>query len=256
MTLGRVAAGLAVLAVSSAGAARAAPEEIQVYEGDTVKAGHFGLDLHNIYVASGAAQPDYPGGQVPHHDYRFTPEFYYGLAPGLEAGFYVLSQLDQHGTYTVGGEKVRLKYIPQRPADQPWYVGLNVEIGRVSHRYDANPWNAELKGIAGWKSGKWDLAVNANVDWTVSGPHPAPTSLEIDSKVGYEVAKGLSLGLESYNALGDHRNFARLDQNPQSLYLVADVDIHGWNLNLGLGRGWTKVSDGWVAKAVIGVPLS
>lgn len=257
-TLLKASVTLAVLAISNIeiSAAQAAPEEIQVYDDETVKPGRFGLDLHNIYVASGARTADYPGGQVANHDFRFTPEFYYGLAPGLEAGFYVLSQLDARGIYTVGGEKVRLKYVPPRPEGQPWYVGLNFEIGRVSHRYDPNPWNAEVKGIAGWKSGKWDFALNANIDWTVSGPHPAPVSLELTGKAGYEVTKGLSLGVETYNTLGDHRNFGRFDQNEQRLFAVADVDVHGWNLNLGLGRGWTKVTDGWVAKAVVGVPLS
>jgi len=36
---------------------------------------------------------------------------------------------------------------------------------------------------------------------------------------------------------------------------VVDTAIRGWDLNLGLGRGFTGPTDHRVLKAVIGVPL-
>ena len=163
--------------------AASAPEEIQVYQDDSVGAGHFGLDLHNSYVVSGAQTADYAGGVAPNHQYRLTPEFYYGLTSNIELGLYVLADRDASGSTAIGGEKVRIKYIAPRPEGRDWYWGVNLEVGRVGARYDQNPWNTELKGIWGWRRGRWDVAVNANVDAALSGRKPPPPSLEITTKV-------------------------------------------------------------------------
>ena len=253
---GLFAAAALLLTWAAAGAAVAAPEEIQVYEDDLVRPGGFGLDLHNNYVLSGDTLPDHIGGAAPQGAYRFTPEFYYGVAPNLEAGLYILSEVERDGTTTVGGEKLRLKYIaPRGRENQPFYWGVNFEIGRVSNRYDVNPWNAELKGIAGYVRGPWNFVGNANLDWTVSGPQRQKPTLNLSTKLGYAVAKDLSLGLESYNDIGDAHNFGKLGRQQEALYAVVDTAIRGWDLNLGIGRGFTGPTDHWVLKAVVGVPL-
>ena len=235
--------------------AASAPEEIQVYQDDSVGAGRFGLDLHNSYVVSGAQIADYSGGVAPNHQYRLTPEFYYGLTSTIELGLYVLSDRDASGRTAIGGEKVRIKYIAPRPEGRDWYWGVNLEVGRVGARYDQNPWNTELKGIWGWRRGRWDVAVNANVDAALSGRKPPPPSLEITTKVGYRTAPDLSFGVETFDTLGDRRNFGRFSQNEQAIYAVSDFKLRGFDLNLGVGRGLTAPSDHWVVKAVIGVPL-
>jgi len=258
----RLSTGLALLAciggsaLTVPGQAAAAPEEIQVYEDDLVKPGGVGLDLHFNDVLSGDPHPDHPGGAAPEHSFRFTPEFYYGLAPNLEVGVYVLSQIERDGTTTVGGGKVRLKYIaPKAREDQPFYWGVNFEIGRVSNRYDVNPWNAELKGIAGYVRGPWKVVGNANLDWTVSGPDRQKPTLNLSAKVAYAVARDLSLGFETYNDIGNTHDFGRFGAQTQGLYVVADTSLHGWDLNLGIGRGLTGSTDHWVIKAVVGVPF-
>ena len=233
----------------------AAPEEIQVYQDDSVAAGHFGLDLHNSFVVSGARTADYAGGVAPNRQYRLTPEFYYGLTPNIELGLYVLADRDASGRTAIGGEKVRIKYIALRPEGRDWYWGINLEVGRVGARYDQNPWNTELKGIWGWRRGRWDVAVNANVDAALSGPKTTPPSLEMTTKVGYRTLPDVSVGVESYNTLGDRQNFGRFGQNAQTIYAVADLKVRGFDLNLGVGRGLTAPADHWVVKAVIGVPL-
>jgi hypothetical protein len=116
-------------------------------------------------VLSGDRRPDHVGGTAPEHTVSFTPEFYYILAPDLEVGVYVLSQIERDGTTTVGGDKVRLKYFaPKAREDQLFYWGINFEIGRASNRYDVNPSNAELKAIAGCVRGPWKVVGNANLD--------------------------------------------------------------------------------------------
>jgi hypothetical protein len=236
--------------------ARAAPEEIQVYMNEMGKTGELGLDLHNNYVMSGPSRPDYPGGLPSLHTYRMTPEFAYGLTDNLEAGLYVLTAVNPGGGLSVGGEKVRLKYIaPKASPDQTYWWGVNFEIGYLNRYYDINPSSAELKAIYGFKKGPWTVAFNGNFDWTVSGPDPQPLSFDVDTKIAYQVRENLALGLESYNELGDTKRFGDLAHNSQMLYAVADTSLKDWDLNVGIGYGLTGEGDQWVAKFILGVPI-
>lgn len=244
-----------LLLACAAGAAAAAPEEIQVYMNEMNKPGEFGLDVHANYVASGSPERDYPGAQLSRHALRVTPEFSYGLSDSLELGAYILGARDADGHYNLGGEKLRLKFIPTAP-DSPLFYGANLELGRVTHRYDENPWNGELKGILGYKGRRWTAALNLNVDFKVSGPAPAPATVELASKLGYAISDGTQLGIESYKELGDARRLGNPGRQAHTTYAVLDTSVKGWDLNLGIGRGNKLASDRWVLKAIIGVPFN
>ena len=242
--------------IALAGPALAADEEIQVYMDDMDRPGQFGLDVHNNYVLSGDGAPDYAGGMSPLHRYRMTPEWSYGLTKSVELGLYLpLTTLDSAGHFEADGIKGRIKWIAPRPNSQSWFWGLNLEIGRVSHPLDINPWNGELKGIWGVRSGRWTVAVNGNFDWAISGPQIAPATLDVDTKVAYSVSKRFALGFESYNGLGTFRRFGRFGENDQALYGAVDTSLGKWDLNLGLGHGYGGAHDGWVAKAIVSVPI-
>jgi hypothetical protein len=252
----RLAGAAVCLAMfGGAGAALAAPEEIQVYMDEMSRPGDFGLDVHVNYVVSGNAVAAYPGAQGARHTLRVTPEFSYGWTPDLELGAYLLTSRDADRNITVDGQKLRLKYIAPRAADQPFYVGANLELGRVAPRLDQNPWNGELKGIAGYRGARWSAALNANLDFKVSGPVASAPSLELASKLAYQAGQDVQIGIESYDGMGPLRRLGRLGAQEHSLYAVLDTSARGWDLNLGLGRGSAGASDRWVVKAVLGVPI-
>jgi len=236
--------------------ARAAPEEVQVYMDEMDKPGEIGLDLHTSYVATGDAILDYPGAQSARHRLRLTPEFSYGLSDSVELGLYLpLTTLDSEGRLSLDGAKVRIKYLAPRSPGQRWFWGANFEIGYVGYKLDPNPWNAEFKAIAGMKTGRWTLAANANFDFKIAGPASAPASLDFDTKLSYRVGRHTAIGLESYNGVGEFAHFGRFGSNDQSTYATIDTDLGRWDLNLGLGHGYGANNDGFIVKAVIGVPL-
>ena len=255
--MGRRVALLAVAAgLLLAGPAFAADEEIQVYMDEMSRPGQFGLDLHNNYVLSGDAGLDYPGEMSGLHRYRLTPEWSYGLTPNVELGLYLpLTTLGSHGHFAADGVKGRIKFIAPKADGQTWFWGLNLEIGRVSHALDENPWNGELKGIAGGRFGRWTVASNLNFDFKIAGRAPAPASLDFDTKVAYALTKELAVGVESYNGLGTFRRFGRFGEADQALYGVIDAGLGKWDLNLGLGHGYGSSRDGWTFKAIVGVPI-
>lgn len=246
--------GLVTACIASS--ATAAPEEIQVYMDELNDPGEIGLDVHNNYMLSGASGVDYSGEQPSLHRYRITPEWSLGLGHSFELGAYLpLATIDDRGL-SVDGFKFRLKWLAPRSNGQSWFWGANFEIGREDHRLDENPWNAELKGIVGLRSGKWTAAANANLDFKVSGPASAPATLEIATKVDYSISPKFAIGMENYNGTGELGHLGGFGRSEQSTYVTADTSIGKWDLNLGVGHGYGSNSDGWIAKAIVSVPLN
>lgn len=251
-----LAAAIVLAGAGLAEPARAADEEIQVYMDEIDPRGVFGLDMHVNDVLTGDPGADYPGGEASLHRLRVTPEFSLGLGGGFEAGSYLpLTTLAADGVYRVQGVKLRLKWVAPHDRDRGFFWGANFELGRVAHRLDENPWNAELKGIAGWRGGRWELAVNGNLDFKVSGPVSAPATFQIATKADYSLTPGFAIGVENYNDFGSLDHFGAFAANEQTTYLTADTHVGKWDLNLGIGAGYGASGDHLVAKAVIGVPL-
>lgn len=244
----------AVVALISTGpACHAAPEEIQVYMDEMDAPGKFGLDVHNNTVLAGSGAQDYPGAVPPVHVYRLTPELSYGLTRNIELGAYFMTAYERGASYD--GTKLRVKYIAPKAVGQACFWGANLEVGKVGAAVDQNPWNAELKGIYGYRVGPWTVAFNANLAWTLSGPTPTPPTLEIDTRVSHEVGGNWAVGFESYNGIGPIRRPGYLNRESQMLYAVLDGAVAGWDLDFGIGRGLNAASDSWVLKAIVGVPF-
>jgi hypothetical protein len=215
--------------------------------------GRFGMDVHNNFVVSGSDTPDYPGALAPRHLYRLTPEFYYGFSERVELGLYLLTTITPQGSMNYEGEKLRVKYIAPHDATQGFFWGANLEVGKTDLRVSETPWNAQLKGIWGYRVGRWTFALNANIDGSLSSPSTTPASLEVDTKVAYKTDGDYQVGLESYNELGPRRDLGHLNGLDQNLYLVFDTELGRFDINAGIGRGLTPVSDRWVVKFIVGL---
>ena len=243
----------ALLLAFASNAAWAAPEEIQVYIDDLVGTGNFGTDVHNNYVVSGSSTPDYPGAEAPEHVYRLTPEFYYGLSDTLELGLYTLTTTQPGRSPMFDGPKLRVKFIAPHDESQGAFWGANLEIGDASLRVSPQPWGTELKGIYGYRWSRWLFAVNTNLDWTSTRVFGGQASLDVDTKLAYTMDEGYQLGFESYNELGPLSDLGHLNRNSETLYAVLDTDLRkGMDLNAGIGRGLTTVSDRWIIKFILG----
>jgi hypothetical protein len=250
LTLRTLLLALALSLVSSG--ALAASEEIQVYLDDLTRPGGFGADIHNNFVVKGSRTPDYPGALPANHTYRFTPELYYGLTPTMELGLYLLTTTAPGTGPNYDGQKLRFKYIAPHNENVGSFWGLNLEIGKTTHRVSEVPWNAQLKGIYGFRTGPWTVGFNANFDWSLAGAPNSPVFFEFDTKVAYQLHEGLEVGFESYNELGPVRSLGRLNTLSQTLYAVVDADIGKVALNAGIGRGLTAASDRWILKFIAG----
>ena len=247
-------AGSAVLAGGTR-AAWAAGDEIQVYLDDMSLPGEIGLDVHLNYVLAGRTTPGWPGELPPYHVFQATPEFGFGVKRWLELGLYLPVAVGPDGAFYANGVKVRAKVVPQQALQGGFFWGVNVELGCVARRVSEERWTVELRPIAGWRNARWLVAANPILDFTAGAPSSTQGELEPAVKVGFKASRALMVGFEYYGALGPVSDLAPRSAQEHDTYAVVDYEGHGLDLNLGLGYGWTGVSDRWVAKAIVGFGL-
>ena len=246
---------LVALAIWTPVSAYAAPEEIQVYMDELNAAGQPGLDIHLNDVAQGVPGPAYPGGQPSLHRWRMTPEWSLGLGHGFEGGLYLpLATIAPDGKWRADGIKARIKWLAPH-GEEGFYWGANYEVGFSDHFIDEHRWNNEVKMIGGWRRGRWLAAVNANVDFALSGPNPGPATAELDAKLGYRISKTVSLGAETYNGMGPFRTLGQFSAYDQSSFLTADTHMGRWDVNAGIGKGYGANADHLIVKLIISVPM-
>jgi hypothetical protein len=252
------AALLGSLAAATSPAQAELSDEIQVYTDDINHPGQFGLELHANTTRRGRRIPDYPGEVVPDGGWRFTPEFSYGLAPSWESGLYLPMNRDASGNSQLAGVKLRLKWLPGRPADGEagWFFGVNGELSRLKARFSQSRSSFELRLMGGWRNADWLFALNPVFGWNLSdGLRSRTADVALGAKVARSVAKDVGLGFEYYSDLGTTRRIVPASQQGNTLYAAVDARVHGWDLNVGLGWGLTQSADDLTVKAIVGVPF-
>ena len=232
--------------------AQAAPEEIQVYMNEFAEKGKFGLDLHSVYVATTRDNT----GQAPLHQLRLTPELSYGLDDFFETAAYFLTNRAAASNLQSDGVKVRMRWRPFVPTeDTVWYAAVNIELGRVAQRFNSERSNGEIKGILTWKSGIWAAGLNLNLDRPLRQHTVSPTTMEIDSKLSYQLREHVQVGLEHYAFLGPLHGHAPGSAPNNSTFLVTDFPLSKWDIHLGIGQARGEIPDKIILKAIIGVPI-
>lgn len=227
----------------------ALPDEIQVYTDDLEAPGELGLELHLNTTPKGRSTPDYPGEVTPHHGLRVTPELSLGLAPGWDAGLYLPFVRSAEGTLYFAGPKLRLKWMPLRPAEASagYFAGVNAEVAFVGERFEQARRAAEIRPILGWRDPTWLLSFNPIVEFDLAGEQKGVLTFAPAFKAARDVGNRTALGFEYYADLGRLSGFAPRREQSHTLYFVIDTP----RINFGIGRGLGGAADPWTLKAII-----
>ena len=236
-------------------AALAAPDEIQVYTEQLNDPGEFGVELHINHVARGAKTAAYPGEVPSHHLLQVTPEFSYGITRTLEAGLYLPVALGPEGSLYQNGARLRLKYIAPRNEGDPFFWGINTELGFFSRRVSESRWAMELRPIIGYRGRDWLISFNPVVDMDLSSNVSRRPTFVPGLKVGRQTTPGVWLGFEYYGDYGPVSQLLPHSERSHYLYAVADIEMKGFDLNFGIGRGFVNAGDAWVIKAIVTLPF-
>jgi hypothetical protein len=246
---------LLLLALAAGPAPAALPDEIQVYTDDLETPGERGVELHVNTTPSGRSTPDYPGEVTPWHSLRVTPEISWGIARDWDWGLYLPFVRSAEGDYAFAGPKLRLKWLPLRPAagGSGAFAGLNGELAYVEEKFVQARKTLELRPILGWRGGKWLAAVNPTLGMDLAGDEQGVATFHPSAKLSRDIGATRALGVEYYADFGRLSHFAPRDEQEHTLYLVLDTEPAGrWpGLNFGIGRGLTSVTDRWTIKAIL-----
>lgn len=266
-TLARALA-LAACAAAASGAGSAAALdrfEIQVYDAEIDDPGQIGLEAHLNFTPSGIRAPDYPGQVPPDRVGRVTLEPSLGVTRWLELGAYVQLMLAPGGDARYAGNKLRAKLVlPEgaRDALGPFFLGLNVEVGKVPVAVEQQGWANEFRPIVGVRSGRWLVSLNPIFGYPLSGPDRFQVDLEPCGKVSWNTERGFAVGAEYYASLGPVRALLPVREQEHLLLAVFDLEEpvratagggSPWELNVGIGGGLTTVTpQHFLVKAIVG----
>jgi hypothetical protein len=234
--------------------------EIQVYEPDLEEPGGFALELHSNYTVEGARRAAHPGEIPPHRTARFTLEPALGVTSWLEVGAYGQMLVAPAEGARFAGVKLRAKMVAPRSATgERFFLGLNVELGRVPVAVEEEGWANELRPFLGYRD-RWLLVdLNPILGYALTGRDKFRVDLEPAVKVSVNTQLGFAIGAEYYAELGFVDAIKPL--RDQAHYLFGVVDLVAApgrpdppiELNVALGGGVTAGADqAFIVKTIVG----
>ncbi len=227
--------------------------EIQVYPYETVTPGKWMVEFHSNFTFSG--RKTISNGVLPtQHAFHETLEVTHGFTPWFETGFYVFTAIvPDHGWQFVG---THLRPRVRVPEEWKWPVGvsLSTEFGYQRPNFSEDTWSIELRPIVDKQIGKWYLAFNPTFGKSLKGLNQkSGFDFEPNFKVGYELTRKVSAGIEYYGATGPFPHFDPVRDQEHQIFAAFDLDVSPkWEINLGFGVGVTAATDHFLLKTIIG----
>ncbi len=226
-----------------------ATDEIQVYNAEIAAVGQWTIQQHLNYTFIGRTQPDSAGGLVPNHTLNGTPEFAYGITPWWELGFYAPFAVSGR-QFLSDGAKIRSLFVVPDAAKRDFFYGVNFELSYEMPRFSQSRYGLEIRPILGVRNKDWEFIVNPIFDLSFG------TFGETDFAPAARLARNLGedrfIGLEYYADFGSVSDPLPLTEQSHQLFAVTDFKLADFDIELGLGYGFTAGSDRLVAKAIIG----
>lgn len=226
--------------------------EIQIYPTETTPERVLQLELHSNSVTTAT-------GELAHHQlnpYQVheTLEATYGLTPHIEIGQYFATAKLGNGNYEYAGSRTKMHFGVAESDSWPLQIGGNVELDYMRRAAEDNPLSLELRPIVEKRTGGLLLIANLAFQKPFRGPgtHKGMTFTP-SGEISYDLLRWVSPALEYYGDMGavEHLPAADLQQH----FLVPAFNLHlvpKLELNLGVGFGLTRASNGVFLKSIVG----
>ena len=243
----------ALLGLTLGAGAAQADDEIQVYNAEIAELGQWTVQQHLNYAIDGRKQPEFPGELIPNHTLNGTPEWAYGVTPWFELGFYAPFAVDNNGFHSDAG-KIQFLFVTPEAAKKEFFYGINFEFGYGTEVFSQTRINMEIRPIVGWRRGDYEFIINPILDvgFGENGSVDFVPSVRFAKKVKEDV----SVGFEYYAAFGPVQHFLPLQEEGHNLYGVVDFKVGRFDVEAGVGVGFTRGSDRLMTKLIIGTDLN
>jgi len=228
-------------------------DEIQVYDATIADQGQFEVEFHNNFTPIGRNYADRPGAVVPDRAWNGVPEFSYGVTDWFEAGLYLpVYTVTRDGRAEFDSAKIRALFVTPYAAQRTFFYGVNFELSYNALHWEPVRLSGEVRPIMGLHLGDWDLIVNPIIDTDFKGI--GRLDFAPAERIGYNFSPVWAVALEHYADFGRVAGFSALPAQDQTLFAVADFKQEDqYNVEFGLGHGFTRASDDLVMKLMIGL---
>ena len=226
--------------------------EIQIYDTHTAPPQHLTLELHSntVNTATGVEAKDAL------HPYQIheTLEATYGLLQWLEVGQYIATAKLGNGDYEYAGARTKIHFGIPQTADWRVKFGGNIELDYMRFAAEENPFGLELRPIAETNFDRFTLVANlAFVDpFNGPGAHKG-FQFSPSCEVVYDLSRWVSPAVEYYGDMGAIAALPSVQH--QQHFIVPAANLHLVDLlelNLGVGIGLTRTSNGVFLKSIVG----
>jgi hypothetical protein len=227
--------------------------EIQIYTHETTAPGVLELELHSNSVTSATGQE--AKAQIRPYEIHETLEATYGLTPHIEIGQYFATAKLDNGNYEYSGSRTKVHFGIAATDEWPITLGGNIELDYMRRAAEENPLTLEIRPILETHIRRFTLVVNLAFEKPFSGPgtHKGMT-LAPSGEVTWDFFKWVTPAIEYYGDLG-----ASLEELPavqdQQHFIVPALNFNllpRLELNVGVGFGITRASNGTFVKSIIG----
>ncbi|HZC45218.1 MAG TPA: hypothetical protein VE243_02015 [Candidatus Acidoferrum sp.] len=226
--------------------------EIQIYDTDTAPVGHLTLELHSNSTTTATGQ--LAKRQIDVHQIHETLEATYGILKWLEVGQYFATAKLANGNYEYAGSRTKIHFGIPQTFEWPVQFGGNIELDYMRHAAEDNPTSLELRPIFGTNYKGFRLVGNfAFVDpFSGRGAHRG-FQFNPSGELIYKLTDWLSPALEYYGDMGSIQPLAKVQEQQHFIVPTLNFDfLPQLELNLGVGIGVTRASNGVFLKSIVG----
>jgi hypothetical protein len=226
--------------------------EIQIYDTDTTPAGHLTLELHSNTTST--ATGPLAKSQMDVHQIHETLEGTFGVLRWLEVGQYFATAKLSNGDYEYSGSRTKVHFGIPQTFEWPVQFGGNIELDYMRFAAEENPMTLELRPIAGASYKGFRLVGNFAFVKPFSGPQThRGFQFDPSGELVYDLNRWVSPAVEYYGDMGPIQPLAKVDE--QQHFIVPALNFHfipQLELNLGVGIGLTRASNGIFLKSIVG----
>jgi hypothetical protein len=249
----RITSALVVALLLIASRARAIDfYEIQIYPTDTTPYQALELELHSNSVTTATGSE--AKAELRPYEIHETLEATYGLTPHIEVGQYLCTAKLDNGNYEYSGSRTKLHFGLAPTDEWPVQFGANLELDYMRRAADQNPLTLELRPIIQTHVGKFWLIANFAFEKPFQGPGThRGFALAPSGEVTYDLFHWLSPALEYYGDMGALEHLPAVQS--QQHFIVPALNLPllpRLELNLGVGIGLTRASNGTFLKSIVG----
>jgi len=226
--------------------------EIQIYDTDTAPVGHLTLELHSNTTSTATGQ--LAKSQMDVHQIHETLEATYGVLRWLEIGQYFATAKLSNGDYEYSGSRTKVHFGIPQTFEWPVQFGGNIELDYMRFAAEENPMTLELRPIVGANYKGFRLVGNFAFEDPFSGPG-AHHGMQFDPSgvLVYKLNDWLSPALEYYGDMGSIQPLAKVQEQQHFIVPALNFDfLPQLELNLGVGIGVTRASNGVFLKSIVG----